>query len=188
LEPSSKLPLILASALLVAAATACHKPALPPEAAKPALAAPVQLATQGAQNASPVPAATVQESADAARLAAAAAYRRDADAALKDLHFEYDKADLMEKDKAVLMAVAAFLKRYPQASVGIEGNCDERGTVEFNLALGERRAAAARDYLVSLGIADARLGTRSYGKEKPLCTDSGEVCWSQNRRDHFALQ
>ena len=70
----------------------------------------------------------------------------------------------------------------------IDGNCDERGTVEYNLALGERRAHAAMAYLVGLGVPAARLSTTSYGKEKPVCTESGESCWGRNRRAHFTLK
>ncbi len=110
------------------------------------------------------------EAAEAARKAEAA-YRKAAEAALKDVHFDFDKSAVREDDKPVLTAIADFMKTYPQANVFIDGNCDERGTVEYNLALGERRAAAARDYLVGLGVPAARLSTTSYGKEKPVCTD-----------------
>jgi peptidoglycan-associated lipoprotein len=79
------------------------------------------------------------------------------------------------------------MKTYPQANVFIDGNCDERGTVEYNLALGEHRAHAVMDYLVSLGVPATRLSATSYGKEKPVCTDSVESCWSRNRRAHFSL-
>ena len=80
------------------------------------------------------------------------------------------------------------MKKYPQANVFIDGNCDERGTVEYNLALGERRATATHDYLVSLGVAAGRLSTTLYGKEKPVCTDPAESCWFRNRRAHFSLK
>lgn len=150
--------------------------------------APAKPAAQATQSTVTPPAASAQDTAEAARLAAAAAYRRDADAALKDIHFDYDKSAIMEVDKPVLTAIADFMKKYPQANVFIDGNCDERGTVEYNLALGERRAAAARDYLVGLGVPADRLSTTSYGKEKPLCTESVESCWSRNRRDHFGLK
>ena len=86
------------------------------------------------------------------------------------------------------MAIADFLKTYPQANLIIDGNCDERGTVEYNLALGEHRAHAAMDYLVSLGVPAARLTSTSYGKEKPVCTEATESCWGKNRRAHFAIK
>ncbi len=80
-----------------------------------------------------------------------------------------------------------MLSPNPKTKVVVEGNCDERGTSEYNLALGDRRANAAKSYLVSLGIPSRRIKTISYGKEKPLCTESTEECWSKNRRDHFVL-
>jgi peptidoglycan-associated lipoprotein len=106
---------------------------------------------------------------------------------LKDIRFDYDSADIRESDRAVLAENAEALKKFDFIRVTIEGHCDERGTVEYNLALGERRARAAHDYLVSLGVAADRLKTVSYGKEIPACTQSNESCWAQNRRDHFAV-
>jgi peptidoglycan-associated lipoprotein len=125
---------------------------------------------------------------EASRKAAAEAeYRKAAHAALQDVHYDFDQADVRESDKPVLVAIAAFMKTYPQAKVFIDGNCDERGTVEYNLGLGERRAHAAMDYLVGLGVPAPRLSTTSYGKEKPVCTESVESCWGRNRRAHFSL-
>jgi peptidoglycan-associated lipoprotein len=98
------------------------------------------------------------------------------------VHFELDKSDIREGDKAVLARNAETLKKYDFLRVTVEGHCDERGTVEYNLALGERRAKAVYDYLVSLGVAADRLKTVSYGKEMPLCGESNEGCWAQNRR------
>jgi peptidoglycan-associated lipoprotein len=106
---------------------------------------------------------------------------------LKDVRFDYDSADIREADRAVLAENAEALKKFDFIRVTIEGHCDERGTVEYNLALGERRARAAHDYLVSLGVGADRLKTVSYGKEVPACQVSNEACWSQNRRDHFAV-
>lgn len=179
---------VLVTALLIAGATACHKPAPAPEAPKPAATAqaPAAPAAQ-AQAPNDDSARKAQDAAEAARMAAAAEFRKAADAALKDVHFDYDKSAIQETDKPVLMAIADFMKKYPQANVAIDGNCDERGTVEYNLALGERRAAAVRDYLVGLGVPATRLSTTSFGKEKPVCTESVESCWSRNRRGHFAL-
>jgi peptidoglycan-associated lipoprotein len=106
---------------------------------------------------------------------------------LKDIHFDYDSADLREADRQALTENAAALKKFDFIRVTIEGHCDERGTVEYNLALGERRSRAALDYLVSLGVAADRLKSVSYGKEVPMCQQSNEDCWSRNRRDHFAV-
>jgi len=106
---------------------------------------------------------------------------------LKDAFFDYDKADLRDDARSALSADAEWLKRYSSAQVLIEGHCDERGTSEYNLALGDRRANAVREYLSSLGIDGSRVKTVSYGKERPFCTESGESCWQQNRRGHFVF-
>jgi peptidoglycan-associated lipoprotein len=96
--------------------------------------------------------------------------------------FAYDKTDLSDQDRTTLLKQAAWLQRYPQVTLSIEGHCDERGTREYNLALGARRAQSVKDYLVSLGVNGARLDTISSGKERPVCTESNEACWAQNRR------
>ena len=106
---------------------------------------------------------------------------------LEDVHFAYDKADIREGDRAVLVKDADVLKKYDFLVLTVEGHCDERGTVEYNLALGDRRARAARDYLVSLGVEAGRLKTVSYGKELPLCTEHDEACWQRNRRSHLRI-
>jgi peptidoglycan-associated lipoprotein len=106
---------------------------------------------------------------------------------LSEIHFDFDRADIREADRQVLTRNADALKRFDFIRVTIEGHADERGTVEYNLALGERRARAAYDYLVSLGVPADRLKTVSYGKEVPLCQQSTEDCWARNRRDHFAV-
>jgi len=106
---------------------------------------------------------------------------------LGDVYFDFDRADLTEQARARLARNAEFLRSHPEFQLSLEGHCDERGTNEYNLALGERRAAAAKDYMVSLGVAAARLRTISYGEERPQCTASDESCWSLNRRAHFMI-
>lgn len=106
---------------------------------------------------------------------------------LADVRFDYDSADLRDGDRAILTKNADVLKRYDFLKVSVEGHCDERGSIEYNLALGERRAKAAYDYLVSLGVPSARLRSISYGKEVPLCNESNESCWARNRRAHLAV-
>ena len=96
--------------------------------------------------------------------------------------FAYDKTDLDDRDRQTLQKQAAWLQRYPSVTLIVEGHCDERGTREYNIALGARRAQSVKDYLVSLGVSGARLDTISYGKERPVCVDSNEACWGQNRR------
>lgn len=98
------------------------------------------------------------------------------------VHFDYDKYAILDSDKATLQRQTAWLAKYPSVRVTVEGHCDERGTREYNLALGARRANAVKEYLVSLGVSAARVDTVSYGKERPMCTESTESCWAQNRR------
>ncbi len=104
---------------------------------------------------------------------------------VRDAYFDYDKADIRPDAREALAKTAEFLKNYPQIKVTIEGHCDERGSTEYNLGLGDRRASAVKQYLVSLGLSADRLSTVSYGKEKPFCTEHEETCWQQNRRGHF---
>jgi peptidoglycan-associated lipoprotein len=101
--------------------------------------------------------------------------------------FGYDRFDLTPEARSVLERQAAWLRRYPNVRILVAGNCDERGTREYNLALGARRAAAARDYLVSLGVAQNRLETVSYGKERPLDPRANEEAWSVNRNAHTQI-
>jgi peptidoglycan-associated lipoprotein len=106
---------------------------------------------------------------------------------VKDAYFDLDKSDLREDARAALTKDAEFLRSYPQVHVSIEGHCDERGSTEYNLGLGQRRAEAAKNYLISLGIPADRMETTSWGKERPFCTEHDESCWQQNRRGHFVL-
>lgn len=103
------------------------------------------------------------------------------------IFYDYDKYDLKPEARATVERWADWLKKYPQVTVTIEGHCDERGTREYNLALGERRATAARNYLLALGVSGDRVATISYGKERPVCTTSNEQCWAQNRRGTMAV-
>jgi peptidoglycan-associated lipoprotein len=104
---------------------------------------------------------------------------------MKDVFFEYDSYDITGSYTQVLQQDARFLQQHPNMSFTIEGHCDERGSTEYNLALGDNRALAAKNALVSMGIAASRIKTISYGKEKPFCSESTEACWQQNRRAHF---
>ena len=106
---------------------------------------------------------------------------------LGDIYFDFDRFELKSQARDRLSKNAEFLKTHPEFMIRIEGHCDERGTAEYNIALGERRASAAKDYLVSLGIPSSQLQTISYGEERPQCTESNESCWWRNRRDHFVI-
>jgi peptidoglycan-associated lipoprotein len=109
-------------------------------------------------------------------------------AAMQDAFFDLDKSDLRDDAKAALTADAAYLKAHPDVKVKVEGHCDQRGSEEYNLGLGDRRATAAKNFLSALGIPDERLSSVSYGKDKPLCTEMSEECWSKNRRAHLVIE
>ena len=106
---------------------------------------------------------------------------------VKDIYYDYDAYTVRAQDQAVLQADANFLKQHPNIHFTIEGHCDERGSTEYNLALGDNRASSAKNALVQLGIPAASIRTISYGKEKPFCTESNEQCWQQNRRAHLVI-
>ena len=107
------------------------------------------------------------------------------DKEVRDAYFDYDSAEIRPDARQNLAKTADFLKNYPQARVTIEGHCDERGSTEYNLALGVRRANAVRSYLIGLGISGDRMNPVSFGKEKPFCMQASEECYAQNRRGHF---
>jgi peptidoglycan-associated lipoprotein len=161
-----------------AASAATPAPAAPAPAPAPSASAP----SSGAAAAAP-----------AAAAAAPAAPRPSpkefmAVAALKEVHFDFDKYDIRPEDAKTLDANAAWLKSNGDNLVLIEGHCDERGTNEYNLALGERRAKATMNYLVSQGIQANRITIISYGEERPVCTEKTEACWAKNRRAAFLVK
>ena len=117
-----------------------------------------------------------------------AAEMAELQANLSDIYFAYDESEITSDSEATLRSNSSWLQMpYVSAQIEIEGHCDERGTVEYNQALGSRRAQAAHDYLLSLGVPADRLTIISYGKERPQCTESEESCWERNRRAHFRI-
>jgi peptidoglycan-associated lipoprotein len=106
---------------------------------------------------------------------------------VRDAFFDLDKSDIRPDAREALTKDAEFLRTYQDVRISIEGHCDERGSTEYNLGLGQRRAEAAKNYLVSLGIPANRIDTVSWGKERPFCTEHDETCWQQNRRAHFVM-
>jgi len=104
---------------------------------------------------------------------------------VKDAYFDYDKSDIRPDAETALTGDASFLKQHQSIKFTVEGHCDSRGSEEYNLGLGERRAAAAKTFLVNAGVSADSVSTISYGKSKPVCTDENEECWQQNRRAHF---
>lgn len=107
---------------------------------------------------------------------------------VKDIYFDYDKGDIRPDQQAALQADAQFLQQHPNIHITIEGHCDERGSTEYNLALGTNRADAVKNALIQGGVGGDRIKTISYGKEKPFCTESNESCWQQNRVGHFVYE
>ncbi len=180
---------ILAASLTVSVAVglaACHKKVPPPPPAPPpAAAAPVTPPPPPPPPPAPTPPpAPLTEDQLFARKTVD---DLNAEKPLSDVFFDLDKNDLKDEARAALQKDAEWLKRWPTTKATIEGHCDSRGTPEYNLALGERRASAVRDYLVSLGVTGDRLLAVSKGKEAPFCTEENEACWSQNRRGHFVF-
>lgn len=107
---------------------------------------------------------------------------------VKDVYFDYDKADIRPSEQAAIQADAQFLQQHSSIRFTIEGHCDERGSTEYNLALGTSRADAVKNALIQAGVSGSRIKVYSYGKEKPFCTQSNESCWQQNRRGHFVYE
>ena len=136
-------------------------------------------------------AAAEKRAAEAAARAAEEQKAREAAAkaaaGLQPIYFDFDKSFVRDDAKAVMKANAEYLKANPKVKVRIEGNCDERGTIEYNQALGQRRAASAKKYLTDMGISGKRITLISYGKEKPVCTNATEDCWQRNRRDELVI-
>jgi len=175
--------------LLAVAGAACHP--RPPAAALSRTTSSAPAVTARPPAPSRPPAAAARPSA--APLTEAELFRRksldelNGERPLSDAFFDYDQNALREDARQVLQRDAEWLTKWPQTRVRVDGHCDERGTAEYNLALGERRAETVKEYLTSLGVRPDRIQTRSLGKEAPFCKDSGEPCWSQNRRGHLVI-
>ena len=173
---------LAASAPAPGVATPPPAPAAPvpppaaPESTPPAPAAPPAAPAPMPQVATPAPPVLPRVSEFAAN------------ANLKDVYFEFDKYDIRPEAARILDANATWLKANPGNLVLIEGHCDERGTAEYNLALGERRAKSTMNYLVGQGVAASRVTVISYGKERPVCTEKTEACWAMNRRAHHLVK
>jgi peptidoglycan-associated lipoprotein len=187
---SNRRPAVKAAVLIVAAltlGTACRRNT--PPVARPAPPPPTTLGTKPPAPPEPVPEPTIVPPEPVAedRISSASLDDLNRDSPLQPVFFELDSSDIGASGQTALNANAAVLKKYPTWAVTIEGHCDERGTAEYNLALGERRSVAARAYLVSLGISADRLRTVSYGKEFPFDPGHSEGAWAKNRRAHFVI-
>ena len=104
---------------------------------------------------------------------------------MRDIHFDFDKWQIRDDQLAMVQTDAAFLKQHPNINFTVEGHCDERGSIEYNLALGVKRATMVKEALADAGVPSDTMNTMSYGKEKPACTEHDESCWQENRRGHF---
>jgi len=187
-----QLLMLTMGASLVAFTSGCHKKvaAAPPPPPPPVVAsnppapppAPRERTARVAEAPEPAPAPVV-----AARTSKAL---EDYLNKLLDAYFDYDKADLRTDARTALnnnsAELRSLLKEFPNTKFVVEGNCDERGSAEYNLALGDRRAKAAQEFLVQIGVPSERLTTISYGQERPVCTDHNENCWQKNRRAHLS--
>jgi len=164
----------------------CPPPATTKPEATPAPPAPAARAPAAeervARTAKPPPKAPPTRTVEAIR-----AGKPAAEGPLKEIYFDFDKSDIRADARPVLQANADWLRRNAGVRVEIEGHCDERGTNEYNLALGARRAQAAKDYLVTLGVAAGRISTISYGEEALVCREKTEECWQRNRRARFVV-
>jgi peptidoglycan-associated lipoprotein len=174
-------PMVLVSlalaALALVPACAQKKPTAVAEKAPPAAPAPTPVAHAAP---APAPAATPD-------LLAQDLDHLNRGGYLQDAFFDYDRAELREDARTALTTDARWLQKYPSVRILIEGHCDERGTESYNLALGQRRASAAEEYLAALGVTSDRVKVVSYGKERPFCTSENDTCWQENRRGHVVI-
>lgn len=175
---SGSMKLILAGAVIYGMA-GCSS-TKPPDKAQ--TSAPAAEATKSDNNRMT---GTPSESSSLDQLKKGGAVGTPSSSPLKDVYFDFDRYDLRADARNVLKANADWLKQNPSATVEIEGHCDERGTAEYNLALGAKRAQSAKDYLTTLGVDAQRLSTISYGQEIPVCSEHTEECWQKNRHDRF---
>src|SRR5438477_11443307 len=182
------LPIIALAAAIAVAGCSKKVPQSPPAPPPPAPAAPAPPpppppppAPRAA--ATPAPAALTEEEIFARK----SLEQLNAEKPLDDMYFDLDKSDIRADARAALQKNADYLKKWASVQVMVEGHCDSRGSSEYNLALGSRRATAVKDYLVSLVVPIARVVIVSKGKEQPFCNEDGESCWQQNRRGHFVI-
>src|SRR4051812_45352169 len=178
--------------MLAVFAAGCHKkvpqvaaapPPAPPPAATPAPPPPPPPPPPAAVPPAPVPAPLTEEQIFQRKTVD----QLNAERPLDDVYFELDKSEVQPEARATLQKDADWLKKWTTTQVTLEGHCDARGSAEYNLALGSRRANAVKEYLVSLGVPAGRLTVVSKGKEQPFCMENTESCWQQNRRGHFVI-
>jgi peptidoglycan-associated lipoprotein len=180
--------ILVLSAAVIVTATACHKnPPPAPAPAPPPPAAPAPPPPPPPPPPAPAPAPPAAALSEEEIFARKSLEQLNAERPLGDAFFDYDKSDIRDDARGPLQKNADYMKRWTSIVVTVEGHCDSRGSSEYNLALGNRRAAAVKEYLTSLGIAANRITVVSKGKEQPFCSEDTEACWQQNRRGHFVI-
>jgi len=177
------------SLVLAVAAAGCHKKVPPPAPAAPPPPPPAAPVTPPPPPPPPAPAPAppprpLTEEEIFARKSLA---DLNAERPLDDVLFDLDKSEIRDDAKPRLQKDADWMKKWTSTQISVEGHCDSRGSAEYNLALGSRRANAVKEYLTNLGVAPGRLTVVSKGKEQPVCSENGESCWQQNRRGHFVI-
>jgi peptidoglycan-associated lipoprotein len=178
----------LASAIALTAA-ACHKKiaAAPPAPPPPPPAAPVTPPPPPPPPPRPAPVAPPRPLTEEQIFAQKSLEQLNGERPLDDVYFDFNMSEIRDDGRAPLQKDADWLKKWASTSVNVEGHCDSRGSSEYNLALGSRRANAVKDYLANLGVPSGRITIISKGKEQPFCNDESESCWQQNRRGHFIV-
>ena len=168
----------LAAVVLLILALGCHKKEAPPPPPPPAPPPVVEKKPEPPK---------VDSTAIWARQRAEKLAKAKSEVAAKMIYFDFDKSDIKPEFRPVLMGIAGIMKEFSEINIRIEGHCDERGTGAYNLALGERRCNAAKQFLVDAGISASRLDTKSWGEERPAAMGHNEEAWSKNRRDEFVI-
>jgi peptidoglycan-associated lipoprotein len=187
-RPRQLVSTIALSMAIAFAAAGCHKkvaPQVPPQPPPPPAVTPAPPPPAPPPAAAPTP--TPRALTEAEIFAGKSLQQLNAEKPLDDVFFELDKANLREDGKSIVQKDADWLKKWDSTQVTVEGHCDSRGSSEYNLSLGSRRANAVKEYMVGLGVPAGRVTTISKGKEQPFCHDENESCWQQNRRGHFVI-
>jgi peptidoglycan-associated lipoprotein len=190
----SKLCIAIFGISAVAMLTGCHKKAAsaaPPPPPPPAASSPAPTEARAPQRAASTAPTARPPAEPPAQVARTSKQLEDYLNKLLDAYFDYDKSDLRADAQSALNSnsseLRSLLQEFPNTKFVVEGSCDERGSPEYNLALGERRAKAAKEFLTQIGVPSERLTTISYGQERPVCTDHDENCWQKNRRAHLSV-
>ncbi len=173
--------------VLAIVAAGCHKKVPAPAPAPPPPPPAVTPAPPPPPPPPPAPAPAPRPLTEEEIFARKSVDQLNAERPMDDAYFDLDKSEIREDAKPKLQKDADWLKKWASVQVQVEGHCDSRGSAEYNLALGTRRASAVKDYLVNLGVPAGRVAVLSKGKEAPVCTDENESCWQQNRRGHFVI-